>query len=66
MSRLLIFSTDMSGILDGMNLAHGRSHRLFEACLVNYWFKVDLVGYVKVFLPALSQCNLNRFFLAQI
>jgi len=28
--------------------------------------KVDLVGDVKVFLPAISQYNLNRFFLAQI
>jgi len=26
---------------------------------------MDLVGEVKVFLPALSQDNLNRFFLAQ-
>jgi len=27
---------------------------------------VDLAGDVKVFLPALSQYNLNHFFLAQI
>jgi len=29
-------------------------------------FKVDLLDDVKAFLPALSQYNLNRFFLAQI
>jgi len=62
---VFIFSTDISGILGGLNLAYTWSHRLFEAWLVNGWFKVDLVGDVKV-LPALSQYNLNRFFLAQI
>ena len=52
------FSTDISGILGG--------RRSFEAWLVNDWFKVDLLGDVKGFLPALRQYNLNRFFLAQI
>jgi len=33
-----------------------------EYNLVNGWFKVDLVGDVKVFWPALSQYNLNPFF----
>jgi len=42
---------------------HAWSYRLFE---VSGWLKVDLLGDVKVFLPALSQYNLNRFFLAQI
>jgi len=41
------------------------SHRLFEAWLASDWFKVDLVGDVQAFLPALSQYNLIRFFLAQ-
>jgi len=60
------FSTDISGIFSGLNLAHAWSYRLFEAWLVSVWFKVDLLGDVKVFLQPLSQCNLNRFFLAQI
>jgi len=38
------------------------SHRLFETWLVNGWFKVDFVGDVYALLPALRQCNLNRFF----
>jgi len=63
MSSLLIFSTNNLG---GLNLAHAWSHKLFEAWLVNNWFKVDLVGDVNVFLPALSQYNLHRFFLVQI
>jgi len=29
-------------------------------------FKVDLVGDVYALSPSLSQCNLNRFFMAQI
>ena len=49
-----------------LKLAHAWSHRLFEAWLVSGCFKVDLLGDIKVFLPALSQYNLNRFFLAQI
>ena len=44
-----------------LNLAHASGYRLFEAWLVNGWFKVDLLS-DKVFLPALSQYNLNRFF----
>ena len=60
------FSTDISGIFSGLNLAYAWSCMLFEAWLVSDWFKVDLLGDVKVFLPALSQYNLNRFFLAQI
>jgi len=59
-------STDISGILGSLNLAYAWSHKLFEAWLVNGWFKGDLVDDVKVFLPVLSQYNLNRFFLAQI
>jgi len=31
--------------------------RLFEARLVNDWFKADLLDDVKVFLSALSQYN---------
>ena len=61
-----IFPTDISGILGGLNLAHAWRHRLFEAWLVSGWFEVNLVGDVTIFLPALSQYNLNRFFLAQI
>jgi len=35
--------------------------------LTSKWLvKVDLVGDAEVILPALSQYNLNRFFLAQI
>jgi len=60
------FSADISGIFSGFNLAHAWSHRLFEAWLVSGWFKVDFLGDVKDFLPALSQYSLNRFFLAQI
>jgi len=60
---VLTLSTD---ILVGLNLAHAWSHRLFEAWLVRGWFEVDLLGDVKVFLPALNQYSLNRFFLAQI
>jgi len=30
------------------------------------WYKVDLLGDIKKFLPAVSQYNLNLFFLAQI
>ena len=39
---------------NGLNLAYAWSHRLFEAWLVNGWFKVDLLGDVKDFcqLPA--------------
>jgi len=62
MSRLLIFSTD---ILGGLNLARAWSHRLCEAWLASGWLKVDLQGDVKVFLTALSQYNLNCFYLAQ-
>jgi len=57
------FSAD---ILGGLNLTHAWSDRLFEAWIVSGWFKVNLLGDVKVFLPALSQYNLNRFVLAQI
>jgi len=57
------FSADSLG---GLNFAHAWSHRLFGAWLVNGWSKVDLVGDVKVFFPALRQYNLNRFFLALI
>ena len=60
------FSADISGIFSGFNSAHAWSYKLFEAWLVSGWFKLDLLGDVKVFLPALSQYNLNRFFLAQI
>ena len=63
---VLIFSTDISGILGGLNLAHAWSHRLFEAWLVSVWFEVDLLSDDEVFWPAVSQYNLNRFFLAQI
>ena len=62
---VLIFSTDISGIFGGLNLAYAWSHGLFEAWLVSVWFEVDLLGDVKVLWPALSQYNLNRFFLAQ-
>jgi len=61
MSRLHIFSTDISGISGGLNLAYAWRHSLFEAWLVNSWIKVDLVGNVEVFLPTLSQHNLNHF-----
>jgi len=40
--------------------------RLFKARLVSDWFKVDLLDEIKVFLSALCQYNLNRFFLTQI
>jgi len=60
------FLYSFSGIFSGMTLAHAWSYRLFEDWLVSGWFKVDLLGDVKVFLPALSQYTLNRFFLAQI
>jgi len=63
---VLIFPKDISGILGGLKLACAWSHRLFEALLVNGWFKVDLQSDIKAFLPALSQYNLNHFFLAQI
>ena len=59
---VFIFSTDISGILGGLNLAYAWSHRLFEAGLVKVWFKVDLLGDVKVFLPAPSQYISDRFF----
>jgi len=58
---VLIFSTDISGILGGLNLAHAWSDRLFEAWLVSVWFEVDLLGDVKVFWPAQSQYNLTVF-----
>ena len=61
-----VFSTNISGILVGLNLAHAWSHRLFEAWLVSDWFEVNLLGDVRIFLPALSQYDLNRFFLAHI
>jgi len=35
MSSLLIFSTDISVISRGLNLAHAWSHMLFEAWLVS-------------------------------
>jgi len=60
------FHTDISGIFSGFNLAHAWSYRLFEAWQVSGWLKVGLLGDVEVFLPALNQINLNRFFLAQI
>jgi len=60
------FLYSFSGIFSGLNLAHAWSYRLFEAWLVSGWFKVDLLGGVKVFFPALSQHNLNRYFIAQI
>jgi len=33
---------------------------------VSDWFEVNLLGDVRIFLPALSQYDLNRFFLAHI
>ena len=60
------FSTDISVSFSGLNLGHAWSYRLFEAWLGSGWFKVDLLGDVKFFLPALNQYNLNRLFLAQI
>jgi len=44
-----IFSTDIPGILGGLNLAHAWSHRLFEAWLVRGWFEVNLLGDVTIF-----------------
>jgi len=60
------FSTDISGIFSALNLAHAWSYRWFEAWLESGWYKVDLLGDVNFFLPALSQYNVNRFFLSQI
>jgi len=61
-----MFSTDILGILGGLNLAHAWSYRLFEAWLLSGCYKVDLLDDDKVFLPALSQYNFNRFFFARI
>ena len=44
-----------------LNLAFAWRHSLFEAWLVNGWFKVDLVGDVEIILPTLSQYNFNLF-----
>jgi len=49
---LPIFSTDMSGILGGLNVAYAWSHRLFEAWLVRGWFKVELLDDVKDFFAS--------------
>ena len=57
---------DISGTLGGLNLAHAWSHRFIRS-LTTKWlvFKVDWLGGVEVFFPALSQYNLNGFFLAK-
>ena len=60
------FLYSFSGIFSDLNLTHAWSYRSFEDWLVSGWFKVDLLGDVIVFLPAPSQYNLNRFFLARI
>jgi len=46
---VIIFSTDISDILGGLNLAHAWSHTLFEAWLVSAWFELDLLGDVNFF-----------------
>jgi len=55
------FSTDISGIFSGLNLAHAWRYRLFEAWLASGWFKVDLLGDVKVFCQLLASITWTVF-----